>query len=92
MTKREIFIEKDLFFNLLMWVEDWDGRIPIPSLLIPTPGIAGSYTPLWTGKQAFNLICPKGINMTKTSKAHLREEKWESVASKCSAVLYKLIV
>jgi DNA-directed RNA polymerase beta' subunit len=43
-TKRDTFIEKDLLMNILMWLEDWDGRIPMPALLKPRP--------LWTGKQA----------------------------------------
>jgi DNA-directed RNA polymerase II subunit RPB1 len=28
--------------NLLMWVEDWKGDIPMPAILKPRP--------LWTGK------------------------------------------
>ena len=42
-TKRDTFIEKDLLMNILMWLEDWDGRIPMPAVLKPRP--------LWTGKQ-----------------------------------------
>ena len=44
MTKRDTFIERDLLMNMLMWLEDWDGRIPMPALIKPRP--------LWTGKQA----------------------------------------
>lgn len=30
MTKRDTFIEKDLFMNILMNLEDWDGTVPMP--------------------------------------------------------------
>ena len=51
MTKRDTFIKKDLFMNILMWLEDWDGRVPMPAVLKPEP--------LWTGKQVVNLIIPR---------------------------------
>ncbi|KAL0051000.1 hypothetical protein WJX82_000334 [Trebouxia sp. C0006] len=51
MTKRDSFIKKDLFMNILMWLEDWDGRVPMPAVLKPEP--------LWTGKQVVNLIIPR---------------------------------
>ena len=55
MTKRSIFISKDLCFNMLMWIGDhWDGRIPIPAILKPQE--------LWTGKQLLSIILPK-INL-----------------------------
>lgn len=47
-TKRDTFIEKDLFMNILMWLEDWDGKIPMPAILKPRP--------LWTGKQVCSSI------------------------------------
>ena len=43
MTKRDTFIEKDVFMNILMWLEDWDGKVPMPAIIKPRP--------LWTGKQ-----------------------------------------
>ena len=43
MTKRDTFIEKDVFMNILMWLEDWDGVVPMPAVIKPRP--------LWTGKQ-----------------------------------------
>ena len=54
MTKRDVFLKKDLLMNLLMWVEDWDGRIPPPAIYKPEE--------LWTGKQIMSLILPK-INL-----------------------------
>lgn len=43
MTKRDTFIEADVMMNILMWLEDWDGRVPTPVILKPRP--------LWSGKQ-----------------------------------------
>jgi len=51
MTKRDVFLERDLVYNILMWVKNWDGRIPIPAILKPKE--------LWTGKQMLSLILPK---------------------------------
>ena len=49
MTKRDVFIEKDLLMNILMWVEDWDGRVPAPAIYKPKA--------LWTGKQVLQQQC-----------------------------------
>ena len=54
MTKRSCFIAKDLCFNMLMWVSQWNGRIPIPAIIKPQE--------LWTGKQLVSMILPK-INL-----------------------------
>ncbi|KAF9603034.1 hypothetical protein IFM89_033759 [Coptis chinensis] len=61
-TKRDTFIEKDVFMNILMWWGDFDGKIPAPAILKPRP--------LWTGKQVFGLIIPKQINLMRTSAWH----------------------
>ncbi|KAL3809055.1 LOW QUALITY PROTEIN: hypothetical protein ACHAXA_001717, partial [Cyclostephanos tholiformis] len=55
LTKRDVFLKKDIVMNLLMWVEDWDGKIPLPAIYKPEE--------LWTGKQIISLILPK-INLT----------------------------
>lgn len=52
--------------NILMWWEDFDGKVPAPAILKPRP--------LWTGKQVFNLIIPKQINLTRTSAWHSESE------------------
>jgi DNA-directed RNA polymerase II subunit RPB1 len=54
MTKRDVFLEKDLVFNMLMWIPQWDGNVPIPAILKPKE--------LWTGKQMLSMILPK-INL-----------------------------
>lgn len=52
--------------NILMWWEDFDGKIPAPAILKPGP--------YWTGKQVFNLIIPKQINLIRTSAWHSESE------------------
>ena len=54
MTKRGVFLERDLVFNILMWITNWDGRVPPPAIMKPKE--------LWTGKQIMSLILPK-INL-----------------------------
>ncbi|WVZ51464.1 hypothetical protein U9M48_002610 [Paspalum notatum var. saurae] len=66
-TKRDTLIEKDVFMNILMWWEDFDGKIPAPAILKPRP--------VWTGKQVFNLIIPKQINLINFSSWHNEKEK-----------------
>ena len=48
MTKRDVFLEKELMMTLLMFLPSWDGKLPVPAILKPKP--------LWTGKQHFYLI------------------------------------
>ena len=61
MTKRDVFIEKDVFMNAMLWISTWDGFIPAPAIIKPRP--------LWTGKQLFSMITPK-INYRGKSKNH----------------------
>ncbi|WVZ87666.1 hypothetical protein U9M48_034272 [Paspalum notatum var. saurae] len=65
-TKRDTLIEKDVFMNILMWWQDFDGNIPARAILKPKP--------IWTGKQVFNLIIPKQINFIRSSAWHYEEE------------------
>ena len=58
---------QDVFMNILMWWEDFDGKVPAPVILKPRP--------LWTGKQVFNLIIPKQINLLRYSAWHNDSEK-----------------
>ena len=48
--------------NILMWWEDFDGKILMPAILKPKL--------LWTGKQVFNLIIPRQINLVRFSACH----------------------
>uniref|UniRef100_A0A453CSQ3 DNA-directed RNA polymerase subunit n=1 Tax=Aegilops tauschii subsp. strangulata TaxID=200361 RepID=A0A453CSQ3_AEGTS len=69
-TKRDTLIEKDVFMNILMWWEDFDGKVPAPSIYKPRP--------IWTGKQVFNLIIPKEINLIRFSAWHDADAEKES--------------
>ena len=52
--------------NLMMWIADWDGKIPQPAILKPKP--------LWTGKQIFSMIIPGNVNMVRTHSTHPDDE------------------
>ena len=61
--------------NLLMFLPRWDGRMPIPAVLKPTP--------LWTGKQLFSQIIPGRVNCIRAHSTHPDDEdsgpyKWIS--------------
>ena len=58
MTKRDSFIDRDAFMNILMWLENWDGHVPMPTILKPRP--------LWTGKQVMNMFLPR-VNVRRFS-------------------------
>ncbi|XP_043274363.1 DNA-directed RNA polymerase II subunit RPB1 [Venturia canescens] len=75
MTKRDVFIEKEQMMNILMFLPNWDGKMPQPSILKPKS--------LWTGKQIFSLIIPGNVNLIRTHSTHPDEEddgpyKWIS--------------
>ncbi|XP_068728449.1 DNA-directed RNA polymerase II subunit RPB1-like [Montipora capricornis] len=65
-TKRDVFIEKDTMMNLMMWITDWNGKLPQPAILKPKP--------LWTGKQVFSMIIPENVNMVCTHITHPDDE------------------
>ena len=33
MTKRDVFVEKDVVMNTMMWIATWNGIIPAPAVL-----------------------------------------------------------
>lgn len=66
MTKRDIFIEKDVFMCAMMWIATWDGVMPAPAIIKPRP--------LWTGKQLFSMVAPR-INYRGKSKHHSDDPK-----------------
>lgn len=55
-TMRDTFVNKEDFYNILMWIENWNGEIPKPAIIRPEP--------LWTGKQIISMIIPQ-INYIK---------------------------
>ena len=52
--------------NLLMWMRNWNGKVPVPAILKPKP--------LWTGKQIFSLIIPGRVNCIRTHSTHPDDE------------------
>ncbi|KAF7340221.1 DNA-directed RNA polymerase subunit [Mycena venus] len=56
-TLRDTFLDWNQVQNILLWVPEWDGTIPIPAIIKPKP--------LWTGKQILSLVIPRGINIIR---------------------------
>jgi DNA-directed RNA polymerase II subunit RPB1 len=61
-TRRDTFLTRALAANLLMCIDNWNGKVPIPAILRPQP--------LWTGKQLFTLITPTQMNIVRQSNNH----------------------
>jgi DNA-directed RNA polymerase II subunit RPB1 len=61
LTRRDVFLEKDLMMNCLMMLDSFDGKMPIPAVLKPKP--------LWTGKQLFTMFLPN-VNLVAYSNTH----------------------
>lgn len=63
MCRRDVFLTKEQVTNVLLWVPDWDGTIPQPTIIKPRPR--------WTGKQIVSMIIPREISLyTKPAKTH----------------------
>ena len=60
-TNRDVFLERDMAMNLCMWLDDWNGVLPVPAVLKPVE--------LWTGKQIFSFILPN-VNLNSYSIPH----------------------
>jgi len=58
--RRDVFLNQHQVMNILLWVPDWDGIIPQPAILKPTP--------MWTGKQIVSMIVPSGLNLVRPSE------------------------
>lgn len=78
LTRRDVFLTKDKFFNLLMWLRPWNGndgtgydggkqddhgKIDIPPPAIMKP------VPMWTGKQLLSMMLPP-IHLTGYHSIH----------------------
>ncbi len=60
-TLRDTFLDWNAVQNILLWVPEWDGLVPIPSILKPKP--------LWTGKQILGMCIPRGINIERAAES-----------------------
>lgn len=66
-TLRDNFLTRDMVMNICMWIPDWDGQLPAPCILKPTP--------LWTGKQLMSMVIPDRINVSGKHSTHPDDEK-----------------
>lgn len=55
LCRRDVFLTKEQVMNLMLWVPEWDGIIPLPAIVKPRPR--------WTGKQIISLIIPKIVSL-----------------------------
>ncbi|KAJ2880454.1 DNA-directed RNA polymerase II core subunit rpo21, partial [Coemansia aciculifera] len=70
-TKRDTLLSVDMVMSLMLWLPDWDGNLPTPCILKPKA--------LWSGKQIFSMIIPKGTNCQRTHSTHPdNENTWIS--------------
>ena len=66
LTKRDVFLEKVDFCDLLLWIDGWDGVVPHPAILKPKP--------LWTGKQLVSMVIPDNVNCIRYHVGHPENE------------------
>lgn len=80
-TKRDTFMEKDIVMNILMWLPEWDGQLPMPAILKPKE--------MWTGKQLFSMLLPKNITMSRDSAIASKNKKdnKDFAASDCKVMI-----
>ncbi|EAQ93469.1 DNA-directed RNA polymerase II largest subunit [Chaetomium globosum CBS 148.51] len=55
LCRRDVFLTKEEVMNIMLWVPDWDGIIPLPAIFKPRPR--------WTGKQIISMVIPNIINI-----------------------------
>ncbi|KAJ9151800.1 DNA-directed RNA polymerase subunit [Pleurostoma richardsiae] len=55
MCRRDTFLTKEQVMNIMLWVPEWDGIVPVPAILKPRPR--------WTGKQIVSMIIPREVNL-----------------------------
>ncbi|KAL2180214.1 DNA-directed RNA polymerase II subunit RPB1 [Thermothelomyces heterothallicus CBS 202.75] len=69
LCRRDVFLTKEEVMNIMLWVPDWDGIIPLPAIHKPRPR--------WTGKQIISLIIPSIINIHMPSEQQDRDHPFE---------------
>jgi DNA-directed RNA polymerase II subunit RPB1 len=57
-TLRDTFLDWSQVQNILLWVPEWDGAVPIPAIVKPKP--------LWSDKQILSMVTPRGINIRRS--------------------------
>ncbi|KAJ2501612.1 DNA-directed RNA polymerase II core subunit rpo21 [Coemansia sp. RSA 1972] len=61
-TRRDTLVTLDMLMTLMMWLPDWEGVLPTPCVLKPRP--------MWSGKQIYSMVIPKGINCFNVCNGH----------------------
>ncbi|AEO53346.1 hypothetical protein MYCTH_2294525 [Thermothelomyces thermophilus ATCC 42464] len=69
LCRRDVFLTKEEVMNIMLWVPDWDGIIPLPAIHKPRPR--------WTGKQIISLIIPSIINIHMPSEQQDKDHPFE---------------
>ncbi|KAL2165337.1 hypothetical protein VTH06DRAFT_634 [Thermothelomyces fergusii] len=69
LCRRDVFLTKEEVMNIMLWVPDWDGVIPVPAIHKPRPR--------WTGKQMISMIIPKIINIHMPSEQEDKDHPFE---------------
>ncbi|KAM0719906.1 hypothetical protein Q7P37_004041 [Cladosporium fusiforme] len=57
LTRRDTMLTQQEVMNTMMWVPGWDGILPHPAILKPSPR--------WTGKQIISMALPSGLNILR---------------------------
>jgi DNA-directed RNA polymerase II subunit RPB1 len=76
MTRRDVFIERDVMMNIMMCVPGWDGKMPTPAILKPKV--------LWTGKQLWSYAIKSSsansfVNYQRRAQCENEENDWETL-------------
>ena len=88
-----MLIDKAEVYQMLMWVDNWDGNVPVPAILVPTKDGMGNpekghYTPYWTGKQMMSLVIPRA-NILKKSKEAPDDEELQDLSPGDTRIMIK---
>lgn len=83
LCRRDTFIDKELLMNIMLWVPEWDGIIPRPAIVKPSPR--------WTGKQVASLVIPNIINLSTPSGKENAPLKDEGLLIQQGELMYGLL-
>jgi DNA-directed RNA polymerase II subunit RPB1 len=59
MTRKDAFLTKDQYMQLMMYCDEEYPEISIPSIMVPNKKKLGEYTGYWSGKQIVTQILPE---------------------------------
>jgi DNA-directed RNA polymerase II subunit RPB1 len=84
LCRRDVFLSKEQVMNIMLWVPNWDGIIPVPAIIKPRAR--------WTGKQIVSLVIPNYISLHSGSDS--REDaplKDEGLLIQSGELMYGLL-